>query len=346
MSFLPSPVLPPRTEGVMTRLVVARLQDAGLDSCAVLRKAGLTVDEVNDPKTRLDVRCQVVLLRLAAEVLGDPLLGFHLAKTAELRQLGRLYFVFASSATFRDGLARAKRYSTLVNEGIVLRCLPSREIGVAFDFVGVPRHTDRHQIEVCATVLVRIARETTRTALRPVRVTFVHPRCAASGSLDAFFGCRIDFGSKRDAVFFRTDTADLPLVRADPYLHDLLIAYCEEALSDRARRLDMLRTRVENAATPLLPHGKVRVSEVARSLGLSQRTLARRLAADGLTFAAIMDELRANLARHYLKDLRLSISEIAWLLGFQEVSAFTHAYKRWTGIPPSRARSLADSSDQ
>jgi AraC-like DNA-binding protein len=276
---------------------------------------------------------------LAAQLLGDPVLGFHLAETAELRQLGRLYFVFASAATFGEALPAVARYSTVVNEGIALRRLSGHEIGVALDCVGVPRHTDRHQIEVCATVLVRMARETSATTLRPIRVTFVHPRCSDSGHLDAFFGCPIAFGAELDAVFFKPQAADLPLIRADPYLHDLLVKYCEEALVHRRGPLETLRTRVENAATLLLPHGKARAGEVARKLGLSKRTLARRLAADGLTFSGIVDELRGDLARHYLHDPRLSISEIAWLLGFQEVSAFTHAFKRWTGMPPSQARS-------
>jgi AraC-like DNA-binding protein len=185
-----------------------------------------------------------------------------------------------------------------------------------------------HASPTFATVLLRIAREITGTALRPIRVTFVHRRCATSRHLDAYFGCEIAFGSERDALVFRPETADLPLIGADPYLHDLLVAYCDVALANLARPAGTLRTRVENATIPLLPHGKARAGEVARALGLSLRTLARRPAADGLTFAGILRELRGDLARHYLQDSSLSISEIAWLLGFQEVSAFTNAFKR------------------
>jgi AraC-like DNA-binding protein len=95
---------------------------------------------------------------------------------------------------------------------------------------------------------------------------------------------------------------------------------------------------VENAIVPLLPHGKVRASEIAARLGLSQRTCARRLAAEGLTFSQVLLGLRGDLARRYLSDPHLSISRIAWLLGYQEVSAFTHAYKHWTGKTPRQAR--------
>ena len=102
--------------------------------------------------------------------------------------------------------------------------------------------------------------------------------------------------------------------------------------------MEALRTRVENAITPLLPHGKARVGDVARALGMSQRSLSRHLSSDGQTFAGILDDLRLDLARHYLRDASLSVSEIAWLLGFQEVGAFTHAFKRWTGDTPSAMR--------
>ena len=90
---------------------------------------------------------------------------------------------------------------------------------------------------------------------------------------------------------------------------------------------------------PILPHAEVRIGEVARRLGLSQRTLARRLNEEGLTFSALLGGLRHDLADRYLADGDTSISQIAWLLGYQEVSAFSKAYKRWTGKAPREMRS-------
>jgi len=89
---------------------------------------------------------------------------------------------------------------------------------------------------------------------------------------------------------------------------------------------------------PLLPHGKPKASLVARKLNMSPRTLARRLANEGLSFASVLDEMRRELARRYLEDPRLPISQVAWLLGFQEAAAFTHAVRRWTGQTPSEIR--------
>ena len=125
---------------------------------------------------------------------------------------------------------------------------------------------------------------------------------------------------------------------ADPYLNELLVANCEQALAHRRTNRGAFRAAVENAIVPLLPHGKVRAPQIAARLGLSQRTSARRLALEGVTFSEVLESLRGDLARQYLSDPHLSISRIAWLLGYREVSAFTHAFKRWSGKTPREAR--------
>ena len=91
----------------------------------------------------------------------------------------------------------------------------------------------------------------------------------------------------------------------------------------------------------MLPHGRLSVKDVARSLGMSERTLARKLSDEGLNFTEVLQQLRHDLAVRYLNDRNLHISKIAWLLGFQEVSTFTHAFKRWTGKTPSQVRASA-----
>jgi AraC-like DNA-binding protein len=131
---------------------------------------------------------------------------------------------------------------------------------------------------------------------------------------------------------------------ADPYLNRLLVANCEEALSRRLTKQGSFRVAVENAIVPLLPHGKVHAAEIARKLGLSQRTSARRLSSEGLSFSQVLEDLRSDLAKQYLSDQSLSVSRIAWLLGYQEVSAFTHAFKRWTGKTPREVRVSAPSA--
>jgi AraC-like DNA-binding protein len=180
--------------------------------------------------------------------------------------------------------------------------------------------------------------------LSPTRVKFVHRRDRLCAEFIEFFGSELEFGAAVDQAIFEPSIGDVPIASADPFLNKLLIAYCEDALARRPDHRPSFRSSVENAMVPLLPHGKARSIEIARRLGLSQRTFARRLSFEGLTFFGVLEGLRRDLAERYLADKDLSISEIAWLLGYQEVSAFSHAFRRWTGQTPRqiRARNLPE----
>jgi AraC-like DNA-binding protein len=153
-----------------------------------------------------------------------------------------------------------------------------------------------------------------------------------------FVGTKVEFGADKDEFVLNVGARELLLIHSDTHLNELLLKYCEAALADRRGDTSQLRTRVENAIASVLPHGRVLVEDVARSLGMSERTLARKLSDEGLNFTEILQQLRRDLAVRYLDDRKLHVSKIAWLLGFREVSAFTHACKRWTGKTPSQMR--------
>ena len=326
--------------GKLSRLACARAREAGIDVVPLMAKAGVTSRQVEDDDVWLAVQGQIKFLDLIADALHDDFLGFHLARDFELGEIGPLYYVAASSEELDDALQRAARYSATVNEAVSLTYSERNDVAISFSYVGVARHSDRHQIEFWVTALARVCRELTGRQVLPHRIQLTHRRHEDASEFNTFLGCDVEFGAAVDEVAFPRSIKDLPLVRADPYLNKLLIGYCEEALARRAKRdSGTVRSVVENAVAPLLPHGKARLGEVARKLGLSQRTLARRLLSEGVTFGRVLDELRSDLAHRHLEDPALSISEIAWLLGYQEVSAFTHAFKRWTGKTPREARS-------
>jgi AraC-like DNA-binding protein len=331
----------PSAAGILTRLACIRVREAGIRLEPLLRKAGLTLAQIEDRSIRIHAQRQIRFLELAADALQDPFLGFHLARDSDLREAGLFHYVLASSDTLEEALQRAARYSTTLNDSISLECVERHDLVVVFAYVGIARHSDRHQIEFWTTSLVRACRELTGRYVLPHRIQLTH-RCPEDCSeLNTYLGCDVEFGAPVDEVAFPATIKNLPVIGADSYLNDLLIGYCEEALNRRSTSTGHLRSTVENAIAPLLPHGKARASEVARKLGMSQRTLARHLAAERLTFAKVLDELRADLAQRHLRDANLSISQVAWLLGYQEVSAFTHAFKRWTGTTPREMRARA-----
>jgi AraC-like DNA-binding protein len=324
--------------GVATRLAAGRLREAGIGLNPLLRSAGLTASQINTKGIRIGVANQIKFLELAAEALKDPLLGFKLARDNDVRQMGLLYYVAASSETLGDALDRAQRFCSIANAGVVLKCARAGTFRISLSYAGVARHSDRQQMEFLVTTLVRVCRGLTRRSLKPMAVCFVHRDSGEASELEKFLGCQIEFGADTDSIVFDRDAAQLHVVTADPYLNEMLLYYCKQALAHRRSNFSSVRTRIENAITTLLPHGKPKRNVVAQRLGMSSRTLARRLTAEGLSFGEILNQLRSDLAKRYLSEGKFSISEVAWFVGYSGVSAFSHSCKRWTGLNPRKMR--------
>jgi AraC-like DNA-binding protein len=159
--------------------------------------------------------------------------------------------------------------------------------------------------------------------------------------LGRYLDATVEDGADADEIEFPAASWNLPFISADPHLHRLLVENCEQALARRQRSATPLKVEVENAVAALLPHGHARHDVVAAKLGMSPRTLARRLSAEGSSFAVILDEIRSALAHRYLADRTLPISQIAWLVGYTEIGTFTRAFQRWTGMSPSAARAAS-----
>jgi len=170
----------PSAEGGMTRLAFACAQEKGADVDTLLRNAGLSRTQIEDPHVRISVRSQVEFLDLVAKAVGDDLLGFHLSLNFDLRMVGLLYYVLASSETLGEALGRAARYSSIVNEGFRVTVREGKEIEVVLESVGIPRRLNRHQIEFSFGTFIRACREITKRRLTANHVCFVHRRSLTS----------------------------------------------------------------------------------------------------------------------------------------------------------------------
>jgi len=330
----------PTATGAIARLACGLLRDHGKDAGPILAQVGATPEQAYNDSVRLEVSKQIKILDLAAQELGDELLGFHLGRNFDLRQIGLVYYLIASSEQLVDGLRNAERYSSIMNDGVRLHFRQDdRAVAIALDYVNVDRRSDRHQVEFWLVTMMRICRQITDTRLTPRHLRFRHNREAIPAEFRTFFGIQVEFGTGADEIVFPAPVASLPVAKRDNYLNDLLRRYADDALAARPRHSGGFCSAVEDTLPQLLPHGKARFSEVAQRLGMSTRTLARKLNAEGVAFADILDQLRSALARRYLSERDLPISEISWLLGYSELSSFTHAFKRWTGKTPRQFRS-------
>src|SRR5262249_22101261 len=280
----------PMTQSGLARLVVARLKSAGVSVAPFLQRVGLTLELIAETEGRLSARSQIALLDEAAIALKDDCIGFTLARDLDPREIGLLYYVMASSQTLGDALKRAARYSKIINEALVIGYREGNRIFISLSYAGVPRHLARHQTEFGMFATIRVCRMLTGQNLVPQRFSISHHRSGGASEMARFLGTEVQFGADRDEFALNIDARQLPLIHADTYLNDLLLKYCEVALVDKRDDKTQLRTRVENAISSVLPHGKVLVEDIARSLGMSERTLARRLSDEGLNFTEILQD--------------------------------------------------------
>jgi AraC-like DNA-binding protein len=328
-----------RCGGLLSRLAYARGRKRDIDVRTLLAQAHITPDQLKNEKTRIDVRYQIKFVELVANAIADPLLGLHLGYSYDLREIGLLYYVIASADTLFECLLRAARYAAVANDGISLEVKKAGELRVRLNYSGVARHTDVHQIEFWIASLIRICRTLVDRDLGPIKIRITHDRTGKTAKIKKMMDVTLEHHSNADEIIFPKSSADYPILTADTYLNRLCRRFCEETLVRFDKKSSPLKARVENAIGRLLPHRQVNATAVAEELGMSTRTLARRLASDGSSFTEIFDGLRSALAHRYLTESALPISEIAWLVGYSEVASFTHAFRRWAGTSPRAARS-------
>ena len=197
---------------------------------------------------------------------------------------------------------------------------------------------ERQIAEWGTTAFLAELRRLTNSNMVPQRLTFVHRRDSAVKEFEDFVGCPIRFGTNRQSIVFAKKDLALPIHSADLHLLNILRAFCEDALSRRKMPLTPIRSRVEKALVKAMPKGEATISNAAKVLAMSPRSLERRLNEEGTSYTAVLRELRRDLAMQYLGDKTLGIGQIAWLLGYSEVSSFNHAFRRWTSTNPKTVR--------
>jgi AraC-like DNA-binding protein len=326
----------PQASGLASRLAVLYLENKGIDAEPLLSRSGLSRPAINERK-RIRVASQIKFLKLVSQAAKDDWVGLTLAGDFDLREMGMLYYVASSSRQLGDALVRLARYVRLGNEALVVRMKERPDFCIEVSYAGVQRHQDRHQIELFAFALLRLCRKLAGRNISPRVMKFIHHRSGDLNTIRRLFGCDVEFDADADEMIFDAGITKLPLVGDDSFLNELIVRMCEDAMVHRVANISPFRTLVENTIAPLLPHAEASTKTVAKRIGLSERTFARRLAAEGLSFGEILDQLRRDLAVRYL-DEDIQASQIAWLLGFHQPSSFSHACRRWTGKSPSEFR--------
>jgi AraC-like DNA-binding protein len=255
------------------------------------------------------------------------------------RELGLVFYAASAVKDLGEAIELLARYRRIVNEAIRAQLVRrGDDLVIDVRLVGVPRLRAAQNAELAVAVILKGLREITGRNVHPIKISLVHPRNSDLPEFERFCGCRVEFGGPSDQLVFSSESLAMPLITEDAYLLDTLRPICDEAARRRETAPGSLRALVEDEALMLLPHGKAQRHNVARKLAMSPRTLARRLADEGTTFEEVVDGLRRSLALEYIRSPSISLSPVAWLVGYEGAASFNHAFKRWTGRPPSAVR--------
>lgn len=198
-------------------------------------------------------------------------------------------------------------------------------------------HLHRHKEFLLFGSLAR-CRVLTQTHFYPIEMRFDHEVKSAADALRKLAGCPVVFGAEKTEMILSLASLELPIPTCDPKLCAYLVEYADGLMAERNEQEPNLPMKVKSILSDTLP-GRIASAEVvAANLGMSKRTLARRLNETGISFRQIVDEVRCDLAKIYLKD-SLGLSEIAFYLDYADQSAFSTAFRRWTGHSPKDFRS-------
>lgn len=313
----------------------------GVDAGAVLAALGIDARALAAPDARVPIAQEDALWEAMAAATRDPYFGLHAAESVPEGSFDVMEYAIRTSATARAAIEAMIRYNRLVHDVAEIDLLDDRDpVLLTHRFRGHARGASLHAADFTVAVIVHALRQLTGTAWRPLHVALAHAPCDApegDAPYRALLGCPVSFGATESCIHLDRAVLDLPVRSSNPGLHDVLRRHAESLLAALPRS-DGLVERCRDRIAEALPRGVPSLADMARALHMSPRTLQRRLDAEGVRFQALVDAMRRELAERYLGDARLSIAEVAYLLGFSEVSAFHRACKRWTGKPPGQLR--------
>ncbi len=293
---------------------------------------GSTAPGLGDPDARIPADAADAVWREASLASGDPALALHAAESTPFGAFRVLDFLGATGATVGEGLERVAAYFPLVDPRGTISVEPARD-AVALVFRSAAGPVPPPAQEYTLAILVsRVRHLSAAPPALGVSFTFARPPTAAEHA--RVLGVEPAFGAPEPCLTVPRPAWDGPTRASDPGLFAALDAHAR-ALVERAAPSADAAAQVRAAIAAELPGREPALAPVARRLGTSARTLQRRLRDGGTTFAALLDAVRRERAEGFLRAPDVSIAEVSWLLGFAEQSAFTRAFRRWTGVAPT-----------
>jgi AraC-like DNA-binding protein len=311
--------------------ILRALEARGVAAATLAEQAGIDPAALG-PDARVPRPALTRLWELAVEATGDPAFGLEASRHAAQTTFHALGYAVLASVTLKEAFERIIRYRRLIGDVLELQLVDAGDrYRFEIDVSGQP--VPFQAVDAIAATCARQARQLhAPRPCTPLAVTFARPAPADPGPYLRTFRAPVRFDESVNALeYAREDLeARLPSGNAE------LARGNDEVLVRYLARLEQARvsTRVQQALLAALPDGAPSKTAIARALGMSARNLQRHLADEGTSFKALLNDARVSLARQYVDEGRLSVTEIAFVLGFADTSTFSRAFKRWTGMSP------------
>ena len=329
----------PTIAATSTLAVVRTAEERGAPIADLLKKAGLTREFLEDPDARIPAPTVLALWNALRDRTGDPALQLVAPVSLPFGAYRVIDYLVAASATVGEGVLRFVRFFGLIADAVTLDVCPDGEkhclcLAMANGDPVPPVYVDYVFAALVGRIRMRI-----RPDLEVSRVELRQPEPAATEPYRRVFRAPIRFGAAADRLCFSAEEWTSPTESADAALARLLEDHARILAQRTPRAAAGFRAEVQETIASAPAEGGS-AEEVARALHVSVRTLQRKLVETGTTFREVSDIVRGRLAEGYLADPKVSIAEVALLLGFSEQSSFNRAFRRWTGESPGRWRRL------
>lgn len=311
----------------------------GVTAAALEQAAGLAAGALAPLPDNLPASLYVQLLELGAQLAQDEHFGLHVGECVKLGTYSVYGLILLSCRDFGMALEQTMRYEQLAHD--LGRSAITVQDGVAnYHWHSNYPATQRHLADSVFAGIRVFGNWLAGTALPAAQLRLTH----AGGPPELreeyvrVLGAMPVFNAAENCASFDAAMLDWPVPNADVSLYPVLQQHAEQLLRQRAAQPPDISGQVHAAIVRNLAHGQVRLATIADELALSPRTLQRKLSEAGASFQQVLDQARFALARDYLRRPELSLVDIAFLLGYQEQSAFNHAFREWAGVNPGAYR--------
>jgi AraC-like DNA-binding protein len=311
-------------------------QLAGLNPRAMLREVGIDPAALSDPEMPINASAVFKVLENAACASGWQNFGLRMAESRRLADFGAVSLMIAHQSTLREGLETTIRFLHIINAALTIDIEEVGDLVIIREaLIGEEARPTPQAYELAIGALFRMCNALLGPRWRPQMVCFAHRAPNDLAVHRRLFGPNVLFESDINGVV--CSSADLD--RANPAADAKMASYASRLVDAGAGRGRLSASQeVRKAAHHLLPLGRASIDQVARAMGLNVRTLQRRLAAEGEEFSDLLNSVRRDLALRHLDNPSLSLTHLAMLLGYRQLSSFTRWFVAEFGVPPTRWR--------